>query len=64
MEFVKIIIHAVWGTKNREPYMVKDVSMKNDTLRAVRAKARTWRVSDTPASRLGLIIGRYKGFGK
>ena len=25
MAFVKIMIHAVWGTKNREPYLVKDI---------------------------------------
>ncbi|OGU38997.1 MAG: transposase [Ignavibacteria bacterium GWB2_35_12] len=25
MSFVKIMIHAVWGTKNREPYLQKDV---------------------------------------
>ena len=31
--------------------------VKNAKLRAVRAKARIWRVSGTPASRLGLMIG-------
>ena len=25
MAFVKIMIHAVWGTKNREPYLTKDI---------------------------------------
>lgn len=25
MAFVKILIHAIWGTKNREPYLVKDI---------------------------------------
>ncbi len=25
MAFVTIVIHAVWDTKNREPYLVKDI---------------------------------------
>ena len=25
MAFVKIMIRAVWGAKNREPYLVKDI---------------------------------------
>lgn len=25
MAFVKIMIHAVWGTKNREPFLTKDI---------------------------------------
>lgn len=25
MAFVKIMIHAVWGTKNREPYLTNDI---------------------------------------
>ena len=25
MAFVKIIIHAAWDTKNREPYLVKAI---------------------------------------
>ena len=25
MAFVKIMIHAVWGTKNKEPYLTKDI---------------------------------------
>ncbi len=25
MAFVKIMIHAVWGTKNREPYLTEDI---------------------------------------
>ena len=25
MSFVKIMVHAVWGTKNRGPYLVKDI---------------------------------------
>ncbi len=33
-------------------------SVKKAKLRAVRAKARAWRVSGTPASRLGLMIGQ------
>lgn len=28
MAFVKIWIHAVWGIKNREPVLSKDVRMK------------------------------------
>ncbi len=25
MAFVKVMIHAVWGTKNREPYLTKEI---------------------------------------
>ena len=28
MAFVKVMIHAVWGTKNREPYLTTDVRQK------------------------------------
>jgi putative transposase len=28
MAFVKVMIHAVWGTKNRYPYLAKEVKQK------------------------------------
>ena len=36
--------------------------VKNAKLRAVRAKARIWRVSGTPASRLGFVMTTEMGF--
>jgi len=28
MSYVKVMIHSVWGTKNREPYLIKDVKQR------------------------------------
>lgn len=28
MSFVKVMVHAVWGTKNRHPFLTKEISQK------------------------------------
>lgn len=38
MAFVKVMIHAVWGTKNREPYLTREI--KPLVLKHIRENAR------------------------
>ena len=39
MAFVKIMVHAVWGTKNREPFLTKEI--RGNVIDHIRQNART-----------------------
>jgi len=39
MAFVKIMVHAVWGTKNREPFLTKEI--RSTVIEHIRQNAKT-----------------------
>lgn len=43
MAYVKVMIHAVWGTKNRYPYLTKEI--RNVVIEHIRQNAKTKEIS-------------------